>query len=76
MNLHCRKEYEDREAQCVAEEYEFLGWANGWGETPEKQVKCREQDHKRFDVQGNDSGSANIQGCETCKIYSKYDCSG
>lgn len=37
--------------------------------------KCRDEKHKRDDVQHNPRGSENTVSCDICKIYWKYDCS-
>lgn len=77
-----RQAYLDKEAEVVQAKYDFLGWENGWVNTPEKVVGCREAEHRKgydrttFDIQGNNSGSANIRGCSKCRYYTKYDCSG
>lgn len=81
MQNNYRQAYIDKEAECEDESYEFLGWENGWGVTPDVKQACRIAEHYKleprvtFDIQANDRGSANIRGCELCRWYSKYDCS-
>lgn len=82
MNMSYRPAYEEKEKECVAGGYDWLGWENGWVDSPEKVLACREAKHhekdprQTFDIQGNNSGSMNIRGCSECRYYTKYDCSG
>ena len=52
-------------------ETEDLGWANGWGETPEVVKKCREAGHSPVEI---GLGSCVHQvTCDKCKITYRYD---
>lgn len=47
----------------LKKEMEYLGWANGWKETPEIVKKCHELGHNRFGR------------CEICGYYFNVDSS-
>jgi len=53
-----------------------LGWANGWGETPEIVKKCRELKHTTTDVDHSHMRGTNHEvRCDICGYIYRYDSS-
>ena len=50
---------------------EFLGWANGWKETPEIVKECNAQKHKTRE--GGIGNCLHEVTCDICGYYYKYD---
>ena len=51
-----------------------LGWANGWGETPDIIKKCREAKHKTEEM--TPRMFDHVVRCDICGYVYKYDSSG
>ena len=75
------QKYLEQERKVKEANYKDLGWDNGRITDTEEQKNCLLLQHNvmtsghKFDVSGNNRGSKNIHGCNTCKWFSYYDCS-
>jgi hypothetical protein len=55
--------------------YKYLDWANGWSESPEEVIKCKELGHKTNNHSYSHRGLHNTVSCDICKYYYNYDSS-
>ena len=75
-NLHITHPNEEQTREMLGlQDYEYLGYMNGWGQNKSAFARCRLQKHKIEDRQHNSRGSNVTQWCNQCRIFWKVDMS-
>jgi hypothetical protein len=65
------------DAELKNEDYDFLGWMNGWDwdDKPAQYLQCQEAGHQTHEVRHSHRGSDTTIYCDICKIWYKVDSS-